>query len=92
MDKFRLITILNNDEVLNTGMKHHNAVIRRLKQEPKTMIRQLVDDIAEVDGFEHFEDDFAVFFCYYLFWQELSFTYNNLIESHKKNDSSRYPM
>lgn len=90
MNQFRLINLLTNDEIFITGIAHHRAIDRRMGVITQNLIKDISDEISSIDGFEGFDDDFALFFSYYIFWQMFSKKYNSLIESHK--NGNRYPM
>lgn len=92
MNNFRLIMLLNNDEIFITGIAHHIAIDKRMGVITQNLIKEISDEISSVDGFENFDDEFAMFFSYYIFWQMFSKKYNSLIESHRNGKSSRYPM
>lgn len=92
MNQFRLITLLTNDEIFITGIAHHRAIDTRLGVMTRNLIKEISDEIAAIDGFEDFEDEFALFFSYYIFWQLFSKKYNSLIESHKNGNTKRYPL
>jgi hypothetical protein len=92
MNQFRLIALLNNDEIFITGIAHHTAIDRRMGVIAQNLIKEIADEISAVDGFHNFDDEFALFFCYYIFWQMFSKKYNSLIESHRNGNTKRYPM
>jgi hypothetical protein len=80
---FQLTTLLNNDHVFIDAVRLYRSIEYRLDDSPRFIMRDIIEEVKQIDGFEEWEEGMAICMAYFIFWELLSPKYQSLIESHK---------